>query len=151
MRSGSGWRPFPHLYIHERFRTLSPPLVHAVAAPGWLPFGGRRRSTPARTALPAQIRRSQRCGEGPCKKCASNGRFCPRDLRLSILRKHWASQEATNNPFLAHWLRHDRGPLQPTMAFWKQRNQRALKVCDGTSVFTILGHARLLFGGKFGD
>jgi hypothetical protein len=37
-------------------------------------------------------------------KDATNGRFCPHDLRLSILRNHWASHDAANGLFVAHRL-----------------------------------------------
>src|ERR1035437_8083229 len=37
--------------------------------------------------------------------CATNGRFCPHDLSLSILQNYWDSHDAMKNPFLAHWLR----------------------------------------------
>ena len=148
MRSGSGWRPFPHPYIHGRFRTLSPPPVRATAALGWQPFGGRRRSTPARTELPSRIRRSKRCAGWPCKKCAINGRFCPLDLRLSILRNHWVSHETTNNPFLAQWSRHDSSPFTAYHDILGTTEQKTAQNLQCGERITILGHARVLLRAK---
>jgi len=76
-------------------------------------------------------------------ECATNGRFCPHDLRLSILQNHWDSQDAMKNPFLAHWLRDDRNTSTADPGIpMTTRNRRPLYGCNAITTVLIEGVER---------
>jgi hypothetical protein len=77
-----------------------------------------------------------------------NGRFCPHDLKLSILRNHWVSHETMNNPFLAHWLRHDRSSFTADHGIPEATEPNIAQGLRWDERITVLGHARFAFPGE---